>query len=170
MGKMSKYSKDKIAECEEWVSIHGLVEYGGAKLKEFCKEMGIDDKTYRNWMKKIEFADAINRAKDLFKSNLTHDLTISLAEAAKGYEREETEVEYVPLGTGKEPTIKRMKKKKVYFQPNVGAAIFLLTNLDPEHYQNRQRNDISVKKDEEEEMTLEEINAEIARLQKTEDK
>ena len=63
-----------------------------------------------------------------------------------------------------------MKRKKIHVQPNIGAAIFLLTNLDPEHYQNRQRNDIMLKKDDEKPMTLDEINAEIARLEKLEDK
>ena len=43
-------------------------------------------------------------------------------------------------------------------------------SLDPEHYQNRLRNDITLKKDDEKPMTLDEINAEIARLEKFEDK
>ena len=116
---------------------------------------------------KDEFREAINRAKEHFKSKLTHDLTVSLAEAAKGYEREETETEYVPNPNGNgSPTIRKMRKKHVHYQPNVAAAIFLLTNLDPEHYQNRQRSDMVIKKDEEKQMTIEEINAEIARLEK----
>lgn len=165
---MAKYNAVKIAECEEWVRKHGLMDYGGAMLKEFCSEMGIDDKTYYKWMRvKEEFKESINRAKEAFKSQLTHDLSISLAEAAKGYEREETEIEYTPNASGS-PTIRKMKKKQVHYQPNVAAAIFLLTNLDPEHYQNKQRNDIAIKKDEENEMTIDEINAEIARLEKLE--
>lgn len=164
----SKYSKAKIAECEEWVSKHGLTDYGGATLKEYCKEMDIDNKTHYHWLKvKDDYREAIERAKEYFKRTLTHDLTISLAEAAKGYEREEIVTDYVPNPTdGSTPIIRSMRKRKVHYPPNVGAAIFLLTNLDPEHYQNRQRNDIAVKKDEEKEMTLEEINAEIARLEK----
>lgn len=88
---------------------------------------------------------------------------------AKGYEREETETEYVPNPKDpSKPTIKKLKKSTKHYQPNVGAAIFLLTNLDPEHYQNRQRTDVSVKKDEEKPMTIEEINKEIERLDKLE--
>jgi len=166
----AKYSKEKVAECEEWVSKHGLIDYGGAMLKEFCKEMGIDNKTYYHWLKvKDDFREAIERAKAVFKSNLTHDLTISLSEAAKGYEREEVVTDYVPNPQDNtQPIIRGMKRRKVHYPPNVGAAIFLLTNLDPEHYQNRQRNDIAVRKEEEKEMTIEEINAEIARLEKLE--
>lgn len=167
---MAKYSAAKVAQCEEWVKQHGLMEYGGAMLKEFCEEMDIDNKTYYKWMQvKDEFREAINRAKEHFKSRLTHDLTVSLAEAAKGYEHEETEQEF-RVGADGQPTPFKMKRKKIHVQPNIGAAIFLLTNLDPEHYQNRQRNDIMLKKDDEKPMTLDEINAEIARLEKFEDK
>ena len=48
---MAKYNAAKIEECEAWVAAHGLIDYGGAKLKEFVREMGIDEKTYRLWMK-----------------------------------------------------------------------------------------------------------------------
>ena len=87
---MAKYNAAKIEECEAWVAAHGLIDYGGAKLKEFVREMGIDEKTYRLWMKgKPQFKEAIERAKEVFKQNLTHDLAISLSKAAKGYEHEE---------------------------------------------------------------------------------
>lgn len=32
---MAKYNAAKIEECEAWVAAHGLIDYGGAKLKEF---------------------------------------------------------------------------------------------------------------------------------------
>ena len=37
---MAKYNAAKIEECEAWVAAHGLIDYGGAKLKEFVREMG----------------------------------------------------------------------------------------------------------------------------------
>ena len=161
-----KYSASKLAEIEGWISEYGLIDYGGAKLKDFCREMGINDKTYRNWLKKEDFRETIKRAKEVFKSNLSHDLAASLAMVAKGYEREETETEYRPNANNPNMShITKMKKKKVYFQPNVGAAIFLLTNIDPEHYQQRQRIDNVIKKDDKD-MTIDEINAEIERLEK----
>lgn len=164
---MAKFNAAKIEECEAWIITHGLIDYGGAKLKEFVREMGIDEKTYRLWMKeKPQFKEAIDRAKDIFKQSLTHDLALSLSKAAKGYEHEEVEQEY-RLGADGQPTPFKMKKKKVHVQPNIGAAIFLLTNLDPENYQNRQRSDVNFKKDgNEKPMTLDEINAEIARVEK----
>lgn len=164
---MAKYNAAKVAECEEWVREHGLIDYGGAKLKEFCEVMGIDNKTYYKWMQaKEEFWEAIKRAKELFKQNLTHDIAISLAKAAKGYDIEETEQEFRPDPNTGQPTPVKMKKKKIHVQPNVGAAIFLLTNLDPDHYQNKQKNDVTIRKEEDNPMTIEEINAEIERLEK----
>lgn len=163
---MAKYNKEKIAECEAWIEEHGLIDYGGAKLKDYVKEVSIDQKTHRLWMEgKPEYKEAVLRAKQTFKNNLTHDLAASLAEVAKGYEREEVEQEY-RQGPDGNPIPYRMKKVKKYYPPNLGAAIFLITNLDPEHYVNRQRTDIAFKKDDDTQMTLDEVNAEIDRLNK----
>lgn len=161
---------NKIAE--EWVSEHGLIEYGGGQLQDFNAHLGINDKTYRRWLdEQPEFKAAIERGRATFKKSLTHQLHETLSMVAAGYEREETETEYRPNPKDpKQPTITKMKKKKVFYQPNVGAAIFLITNLDPEHYQNRQKNDIVLKDTEEKEMTLDEINKEIERLSKIETK
>ena len=71
-----KYSASKLAEIEGWISEYGLIDYGGAKLKDFCREMGINDKTYRNWLKKEDFrvvsgakSDSllVKKFKDLFR-------------------------------------------------------------------------------------------------------
>ena len=165
---MAKYSTAKVAQCEEWVRKHGLMEYGGASLERFCEEMDIDNKTYYKWMQvKDEFREAINRARERFKSKLTYELTVSLAEAAKGYEKEQTDMIYIPNADGS-PQIRQMHKIVRHYPPNIAAAIFLLTNLDPEHYKNRQNTDVVIKKDDEQQMTIEEIDKEIARLEKLE--
>lgn len=167
-----KYSSAIVLRAEEWVKEHGLIDYGGGQLQDFCKHLGINDKTYRRWLKEQdEFRSAIDRAKEAYKKSLAHNLHETLSQVALGFEREETETEYRPNPQNpQQPTITKMKKRKVFYQPNVGAAIFLLTNLDPEHYQNRQKSDITLKGNDEKEMTLEEINAEIARLEKLETK
>lgn len=162
---MAKYNAVKLKECEEWISVHGLMEHGGAMLKDYCAEMGIDEKTHNNWMRKPEYVEIVNRAKDAFKRSLTCDLAVSLAEAAKGYDYEEKEDVYKTNKDGEKILI-QTKTKKVHVHANVGAAIFLLTNLAPDQYQNRQNSNITVKKDEERPMTIEEINAEIERLEK----
>lgn len=167
-----KYSLALVKVAEDWVRQHGLIDYGGGQLQDFIKVLGIDDKTYRRWMiEKEEFKTAIERAKDDYKKTLTHDLHETLAMAAKGYEKEVTETEYRPNPKDdSKPIITKMKRKRLIFEPNVGAAIFLITNLDPEHYQNRQNIAAALKSSDEREMTEDEINAEIERLEKLEKK
>lgn len=169
---MAKYKTELVELAYDWVCEHGLMEFGGAQLQDFIKVLGVDDKTYRKWMlTHPEFKSAIDKGKAVFKQNLTHQLHTSLAEAAKGGEHEEVTTEYRPNAQNpNQPTITKMVKRKVYVGPNVGAAIFLLTNLDPEHYQNRQRTDVAIKPTQEDEMTIEEINAEIERLEKLDKK
>lgn len=167
---MAKYNQKKIEECEKWIAEHGLIEYGGALMKDFCAQMNIDYKTYKTWLKREAFKEAIERGKEAFKSKLTYELSVSLSQAAKGYEYIKTKKhkEYRPNADGTRGQLVKMieDEEKVVVQPNVGAAIFLLTNLDPERYQNRQKSDITLKKDDKKEMSLDEINAEIERLEK----
>ena len=149
-----KYTAELLSKAEEWVKEHGLIEYGGGQLQDFCAVLGINEK-----------------AKEFYKQSLTHKLHETLSMVATGYDKEETETEYRPNPKDpNKPTITKMKKKKVFYQPNVGAAIFLITNLDPEHYQNRQSNNLTLKDDTEKEMTLDEVKAEIERLKKIETK
>ena len=79
-----KYSPTMIKACEAWIMEHGLMDYGGAKLKDFMQAMGIHHKSYYLWLQKDEFRNAVERAKQYFKEHLCRDLVISLAEAAKG--------------------------------------------------------------------------------------
>ena len=112
-----KYSKEKIKECVDWVSENGLMDYGGAKLSEFCRAMGIDNKTYYGWMRNSDFSDAIKKAKDEFKSTLQRDIEVSIAKAAKGYIWEQTFTEFVDDGNGHRK-IKKQTKKTMYETPN----------------------------------------------------
>ena len=127
-----------ITACAEWVREHGLIDYGGATLTEFCNAMRIDNKTYYAWMAKTEFSEAIKKAKILFRDSLEEDIVKSLANAAKGYEYTQTTTEYTDVN-GK-PCIKKQVKKNIKVEPNVGAAIFLLTNVAPDRWKNRQDN------------------------------
>lgn len=133
-----KLCKEKLKECVSWIRENGLMDYGGAKLSEFCSAMDISKETYYAWMGKSDFSDAIKKAKDEFKSNLQRDIEISIAKAAKGYTWEQTFTEFVDDGNGHRK-IKKQTKKTMYETPNVGAAIFLLTNLDPDKWKNSQR-------------------------------
>lgn len=131
-----KYSKAKIEECANWVRIHGLMEYGGATLKSFCKAMDIEDETYYQWMQKSEFSEALKKAKEDFRATQEERLVESLMQSAVGYEATESRVEYA-AGPNGEKKIKKQTVMKKQIQPNTGAAIFLLTNIAPEKWKNK---------------------------------
>ena len=140
---MAKYSKDMLQACADWVRKNGLIDFGGATLTAFCKAMGIEDQTYYRWLDKVEFVEAIKKAKEAFRSTLENDIVKSLANSAKGYEYEQYTTEYTDVN-GK-PKIKKQVKKNIRVEPNVGAAIFLLTNIAPDRWKNKQDSTVSVK-------------------------
>lgn len=135
---MSKFNSDMIRRCADWVRENGLMDCGGAKLKDFCADMGIDAQTYYRWCENADFADAIKKAKDDFRDKTERDIVESLANAAKGYEYTEVRSEY------KGAQLVRRTKTTKHVEPNVGAAIFLLTNIAPERWKNRQRQDVDI--------------------------
>ena len=142
---MTKYNEKMKNTCVEWVKKNGLIDYGGAKLADFCKVMNIDDMTYYRWLEKADFAESLKKAKEAFKSSLETEIVSSLANSAKGYEYIQTATEYTDVN-GK-PCIKKQVKKNIRIEPNVAAAIFLLTNIAPERWKNRQSSDIAMSTD-----------------------
>ncbi len=131
-----KLNDDLINDITRWVRENGLIEYGGATLISLCRHFGISDRTFQRWMKRKDFAEAINSAKQHFADNLERDLVASLAKSAKGYNYVKRKTEYTSDKNGN-PVIKKRTTEDVDVQPNVGAAIFLLTNIAPERWQNK---------------------------------
>lgn len=139
---MAKYNSILCAQMGEWVEQNGLMEYGGAPLVSFLDAFHIDQRSYYNWLRdKSDFAETIQKAKDKFRASLATKLVESLAKAAQGYEAETTRTEYVSDKSGK-PIISKQIKEKKPVAPNVGAAIFLLTNVAPE-WKNRQTSEVT---------------------------
>ena len=131
-----KYSKAKIEECANWVRIHGLMDYGGALLKDFCNAMDISQELYYQWMEKVEFLEAVQKATEDFKATQEERLVESLMQSALGYEASETKTEYISDENGnRRPKKQTVTKKNV--APNTGAAIFLLTNIAPDKWKNK---------------------------------
>lgn len=108
---------------------------------DFCAFFHIDTQTYYRWMQKADFAEAIKNAREDFKKKLSRGIAKSLAKAATGYRSEQVETLAVPDADGK-LVVRQQRRIEKEVPPNVAAAIFLLTNIDPEHYQNRQTQDI----------------------------
>ena len=148
---MAKFDKKKIAQCVEWVEQNGLYpQRCGAPLKDFCKAMGITLQTYHNWLKFEEFSEAIAHARDVFAEQTTVEVVNALKKKALGCEYVEKRVKKAPRKivtfdpkTGRkiaeeqgELIVVEQSADTVLIMPDTQAAIFLLTNLDPEHWKN----------------------------------
>ena len=155
-----KLTQTKIKECSAWVEQHGLhPQPCGASVQSFCKAMGISDETHRRWMRKVEFVEAVNAARDRYASRIVFDVENALIKAALGLDAEVTKEkakaiddvirEYDPV-TGK--LIRETKTKKLvtieatrerrYYPPDVKAAQFVLTNMAAGTW--RQKQDVNV--------------------------
>lgn len=149
-----KISKEKIQECAAWVEKNGLYpQRCGASVKQFCEAMGIAFKTYQRWQENDNFVNALTRAREVFQQNTVREVANALVKAAKGVDftktkqkgRAQVVKEYDPK-TGKkikEYTTEKIVtvesyRETVYFPPDVNAAKFLLTNMDPENWKNKQ--------------------------------
>lgn len=163
---MAKYRKELVDDMVEWVRENGLIDYGGAKLGDFCSHFGIDNVTYYNWMKKSEFSEAIKKAKEDFKKSLETDIVKSMANAAKGYEYIQTITEFKDVGARRVPV--KQTQKNIRVEPNIGAGIFLLTNIAPERWKNRQKNEVDVYNQPPKEESSSGINYDISAVPKDE--
>lgn len=132
-----KLNDDLINDITRWVRENGLKANGGATIASLCRHFGISEMTFGRWMQKKAFADAINSARQYFADNLEHDLVASLAKLAKGYTYVKRKTEYISDKNGN-PTIKKQTTEDIEVPPSIGAAIFLLTNVAPERWQNKQ--------------------------------
>ena len=148
-----KLTAKKIKEAEAWVERNGLYPQAcGALVKDFCKAMGISERTYNRWLVKSELSEAITRAREVFRHNTVRSVENALVKRASGYEftKERAEkasrktVEFDPL-TGKkvreyygEPQLVAMSKETIQVAPDVDAAKFVLTNMEPERWRQKQ--------------------------------
>lgn len=148
-----KMNAAKIQEAAAWVERNGLhPQPCGATILDFCKAMGIDQSTYHRWEKNESFTSALTRAREVFRVTTIKEVENALVKAARGVEftREKTEaraekvVEYDPV-TGKkvreymgEAKVVRATRETTYYPPDVKAAIFVLTNLSPDAWKQKQ--------------------------------
>ena len=139
---MAKYNATTAYQMGEWIAEHGLIEFGGAMLITYLETFHIDQRTHYRWLRdNADYAELIQKAKERYKQKLSVKLVESLAKAAQGYDAETTRTEYVSDKQGK-PIISKQIKERKPVPPNVGAAIFLLTNLSTE-WKNRQTNEVT---------------------------
>lgn len=133
---MAKYCKEIVDE------ICGYLRDGFSQ-KSACDKAGIHVDTFHEWRKnKAEFSEAIKEAEKHYLRVRGKDVVESLLKRARGYDVEETETLMIPDKDGK-PQVKGQKVKKKHIPADVAAQKFLLSNLYPEDWAERQKNELS---------------------------
>lgn len=132
---MAKYCDEIVQE------ICGYLRTGDTQ-EAACKKAGIGEETFYGWQReKTEFSEAVKAAKKDFLRNQYKDAVQSLYKRATGYDVEEPEITYGDKD-GK-PYIKQKKVRTKHIPADPQALKFLLTNLYPDDWQDRQRNELT---------------------------
>lgn len=134
-----KLKKELIGQVEEWVEDNGLMDFGGATLKEFCAHFGIARRTYYRWLENDTFANALTRAREKFRDNIENRAARSLMKQVEGYRHTTTRTNtvYADNGHGQPMIVKQNKfSYETEVSPNTQATIFLLTKLNPSKWGN----------------------------------
>lgn len=133
---MAKYNKEIVERICNFIR-------DGDTQKVAAERAGIAEDTFYEWMKsKAEFSEQVKKAREDFHETIVGKLEATLYRKAQGYEVTETDTEYVNDKDGK-PKIKSQKKKIKHIQPDTAALIFALTNLAPDKWQNKQKQEVS---------------------------
>lgn len=137
----SKLSLDLINTIYNWVCVNGLVDDYGATKKSLCDAIAISDETLRRWENgngelNVALMDSIKNAKKIFRLNRNKAVVNSLFKRATGYTARRTKTEMKPKNG--QPQIAKQIVEEYDVPPDTGAAIFILTNTDPDNWQNKQ--------------------------------
>ena len=132
---MAKYCKEIVDEICAYLS-------QGMTQDEASERAGIHRDTFYEWKNtKTDFSDAIKAARKDFLRMQCGDVIKSLYKRAAGYDVEEPEIVYGDRD-GK-PYIKQKKVRTKHIPADVAAQKFLLTNLYPDDWKERQQNELT---------------------------
>lgn len=137
----SKLSLDLINTIYNWVCVNGLVDDYGATKKSLCDAIAISDETLRRWENgngelNVALMESIKNAKKIFRLNRNKAVVNSLFKRATGYTARRTKTEMKPKNG--QPQIAKQIVEEYDVPPDTGAAIFILTNTDPDNWKNKQ--------------------------------
>ena len=139
---MNEYNTAMAKYCDEIVQeICGYLREGDTQ-EAACKKAGIGEETFYGWQReKTEFSESVKAAKKEFLRNQYKDAVQSLYKRATGYDVEEPEIIYGDKD-GK-PYIKQKKVRTKHIPADPQALKFLLTNLYPDDWQDKQKNELT---------------------------
>jgi hypothetical protein len=123
----------------------------GHKNVDICKGLGISESQFYAWQEvgnraySAEFSENVALAREILRQNRLSSMEASLYQIATGYDAEESKTEVATDKTTKKVYVKKKVTFHKHFPPNVNALTFALTNLDPEHWKQRQTSEITGK-------------------------
>lgn len=128
-----KYSDDFPLLVEGWAR-EGMID------KEMAAKLGISTETFYQYQKKYpDFSDSIKRG----KAPVDVEVENALLKRARGYEYEETTVEYDAAVEGQKAKPKKIKKTTKQVVPDTTAEIFWLKNRKPKKWRDKQNIELS---------------------------
>lgn len=142
---MAKYNKKMVER------IVGLIKSDTYTIAEICRQVGINQKTFHEWVNTREdFALAVEEAREELMQSMVIEAKKSLRKKIQGYDVTETRTVTVPsskLDKEGNPLskIKEQITKKKHIAADTTAIIFTLTNGDPDHWRNRQSTEVTGK-------------------------
>lgn len=105
----------------------------GVAVKDVCKNVGINPKTFYEWIKiDKQFAKDIRQADELKIKTEVELVKTALLKRACGYEYTEIHRESGPKGITNKTIIKQVA-------PDTGAIVFYLCNRDKDNFKNTQK-------------------------------
>lgn len=114
----------------------------GCTFKQAFQTVGVAEGTFYKWKAdKAEFSEAIKKAMEERQEEIVNTLEKSLFKRANGYTITESKTEYAIV----DKKLVKVKETKTIKEiaPDTGALVFALTNLAPEKWQNKQKQEIS---------------------------
>ena len=137
-----------MKKCDEtfeqialWVEENGLMQVCGATKKQMLARFNIDNNTFDNWLKIPTFSKRIKKAKEVFAASTIVAAENALKQLAFGFSKQK-EIKRVKESDAKgNPVIIQQVEIVKELAPNVAALIFLLCNLAPDKWQQKQVND-----------------------------
>lgn len=142
---MAKYNKKMVER------IVGLIKSDTYTIAEICRQVGINQKTFYEWINTHEeFALAVEEARAELMQSMAMVAKKSLRRKLEGYDVTETRTVTVPSSKlDKEgnplPKIKEQITTKKHIAADTTAIIFTLTNGDSDHWRNRQSTEVTGK-------------------------
>ena len=121
-----KYDEDFPKRAEDWAR-------QGLRDEDIAKNLGISKQTFYDYQKMYpDFLDAIKRG----KAPIDFEVENALLKRARGFEYEETHIEFKP-GEGEKLIPIHIKKVKKFVAPDTAAIAFWLKNRRSRKWRDR---------------------------------